>query len=280
LKEEERRKEEERKSRPVQKKEEEKTEHRPTTAELDKKWKEQQEQEERNADLERTRLEEDRQRRIEEARKRSTEVKEQRKLEDKKTYSAYTATMTITFRALNKKGVQKKTGGDADQFSAFGNGQKIAKIDDMGNGTYSFEYKCIPGNNIIDIKFQGKSIKGFPISFKRKSENELMEERAQEASFKAKEEEDRLREEERIREEASRLLDKERQRQEQQRRLREEDHARDYRLARDAEIRAKKEEELKRSGENVELNSVRNNAEKKKLERWCADPGVKGPFLK
>jgi len=135
----------------------------------------------------------------------------------------------------------------------------------MGNGTYSFEYKCIPGNNIIDIKFQGKSIKGFPISFKRKSENELMDERAQEASLKAKEEEERLREEERIREEASRLLEKERQRQEQQRRLREEEHARDYRLARDAEIRSKKEEELKRSGENVEekLNSVRNNTEKK-----------------
>jgi len=57
----------------------------------------------------------------------------------KKTYSAYTATMTITFRALNKKGVQKKTGGDADQFSAFGNGQKIAKIDDMGNGMYSWK---------------------------------------------------------------------------------------------------------------------------------------------
>jgi len=79
-----------------------------------------------------------------------------------------------------------------------------------------------------------------------------MEERGLEASLKAKEEEERLREEERIREEASRLLEKERQSQEQQRRLREEEHAREYRLARDAEIRAKKEEEQKRSGESVE----------------------------
>jgi len=184
---------------------------------LDRKWKEQQEQEERNADLERQRLEEDRQRRIEEARKRAAEVKAQRKAEDKKPYSAYTAIITITFRALNKDGVPRKSGGDVQLFSAIGNGKKVPRIDDKGNGLYSFDYHCVPGMNTIDVKFHGQSLKGFPISFKRKSEAELMEERALEEAIKTREEEERLKEEERIREEATKLLDKERHRQEQQR---------------------------------------------------------------
>uniref|UniRef100_A0A6B2KYN6 Calponin-homology (CH) domain-containing protein n=1 Tax=Arcella intermedia TaxID=1963864 RepID=A0A6B2KYN6_9EUKA len=234
---EEKKKEEERRQEELRRKEERKKmedNQKKKQTELDQKWKEQQEQEENKADMERQRLEEDRQRRLEEARKRAADARAIRNAEDKRPYSAYTAITTISFKALNKHGQTRKSGGDGDLFTAYGNGKKIQRIEDMGDGTYCFDYNCIPGLNTIDVRFNGQSIKGFPITFSRKSEAQLSEERALEINLKAKEEEERLKEEERIREEANKLLEQVRQRQEQERKVREGERASHVRISREA----------------------------------------------
>jgi len=235
--------------------------------ELERHYKEQQELDEKNADLERQRLEEDRKRRIEEAKKRSAEVRAQRSAEDRKLHSGYAAVMIISFRAVNKHGQSKKKGGDAALFTAFGNNHPILRIEDHHNGTYSFEYQCVPGHNTIDVKSRGQSIKGFPVSFMRKSESELSRERAASEAIKVRDEEDRLKEEEKIREEVTRELEQEVKIKEVQRKQREEERTRDYLIAREQE--RKRIEEKKRESEsiNTQLSSDIEERKRKILEK-------------
>jgi len=138
-------------------------------------------------------------------------------------------------------GNPKKKGGDPALFTAFGNNHPIQRIEDHHNGTYSFEYQCIPGLNSIDIKCRNKSIKGFPVSFMRKSENDLSMEREQSEALKIREDEDRIKEEERIREEVTKELEQEIKRQEAQRKQREEERTRDYLMAREQERKRNEE---------------------------------------
>jgi len=132
--------------------------------------------------------------------------------------------MKIIFRALNKNGQAKKNGGDVSLFTAFGNGQKIPRIDDLGNGTYSFDYQCIPGINTIDVKCRDISLKGFPLNFKRKTESDTNQERAQEDSKNVREEENRTKEEERIKEEANKAFESGIKGQEARRKQREDEY--------------------------------------------------------
>eukprot|EP01123_Difflugia_compressa_P010973 TRINITY_DN4177_c0_g1_i1.p1 TRINITY_DN4177_c0_g1~~TRINITY_DN4177_c0_g1_i1.p1 ORF type:complete len:221 (+),score=45.64 TRINITY_DN4177_c0_g1_i1:16-678(+) len=79
--------------------------------------------------------------------------------------------VTFIFRALNRYGKPKSTGGDTDSFSVTANGEKITLIEDAGDGTYTVDYNCVPGNNEVDVQYKGQSIKGFPVKFFRKTDD-------------------------------------------------------------------------------------------------------------
>jgi len=91
-------------------------------------------------------------------------------------YVGHIVTISFTLRALNKNGNPKTKGGDTEEFSILANNKKISLIEDTGDGTYSFDYNCLPGENNLDVCLHGKSIPGFPLNIRRKTEEEIAEE--------------------------------------------------------------------------------------------------------
>jgi len=94
------------------------------------------------------------------------EEKERSRLE------GHVVAVTFIFRALNRYGKPKSTGGDTDAFSVTANGEKITLIEDAGDGTYTVDYNSVPGENEVDVQYKGNSIKGFPVKFFRKVDGE------------------------------------------------------------------------------------------------------------
>eukprot|EP01125_Pyxidicula_operculata_P009938 TRINITY_DN326_c0_g1_i1.p1 TRINITY_DN326_c0_g1~~TRINITY_DN326_c0_g1_i1.p1 ORF type:complete len:1048 (+),score=423.32 TRINITY_DN326_c0_g1_i1:47-3190(+) len=89
-------------------------------------------------------------------------------------YGGYIFTLFFTFRALNKHGKPIKAGTKVD-FDVYSNGDKVSNVEDLGDGSYCFDYNTVPGDNSIDVKLNGKSIQGFPFSFRRKTRPEVEE---------------------------------------------------------------------------------------------------------
>uniref|UniRef100_A0A6B2KXF8 Calponin-homology (CH) domain-containing protein n=1 Tax=Arcella intermedia TaxID=1963864 RepID=A0A6B2KXF8_9EUKA len=159
-------------------------------------------------------------------------------------YAGHILALNFVLRAMNKRGEPKTVGGDVDQISITANGQKISRIEDNGDGNYSFDYETTPGDNSVQVSFKGKEVKGFPLSFQRKTMEEI------EMEVALKEEEERAMreaaeaEEERARMEAA--MEEEIRRQEEERAM---------------------EEEMRKQLEAQQQENEREAAEDKELEK-------------
>jgi len=72
----------------------------------------------------------------------------------------------------------------------------LALIEDSKDGTYNFDYNCIPGDNEVTVSAKGKTAHGFPLQFRRKTDQEIVEELEQRELEARMAEELRLQEEE------------------------------------------------------------------------------------
>jgi len=119
-----------------------------------------------------------------------------------KDYSGHISAITFTLRALNKQSQPKQTGGDLAEIILQANGEKITLIEDSKDGTYTFDYPTVPGDNLLEATAKGKCMFGFPVQFRRKTVQEIQLELEQrEAEEKMAEEMRRLEEERRKEEE-------------------------------------------------------------------------------
>ena len=109
-------------------------------------------------------------------------------------YAGHIDSMMVMFRALNKHGQPRKTGGKLEKFSVYTNGEKVENVEDVGEGLYCFDYQSIHGKNEIDVQFNGKSIKGFPLVFYRKRKEDERKKK-EEDDRKKKDDEDRKKKE-------------------------------------------------------------------------------------
>jgi hypothetical protein len=74
--------------------------------------------------------------------------------------------LTILVQATDKYGKPKTVGGEAHKFKAISNNDSDQiEIEDEDDGRYTIIYKANPGLNTIDVKYEGESISGFPLSF-------------------------------------------------------------------------------------------------------------------
>jgi len=122
--------------------------------------------------LSKEKLEADNLKREEEERLRKEKLRLEAEEKDRNRLDGRVIAVTFIFRALNRYGKPKSTGGDTDAFEVTANGEKITLIEDAGDGTYTVDYNSVPGNNEVDVKYKGHSIKGFPVQFFRKSEGD------------------------------------------------------------------------------------------------------------
>jgi hypothetical protein len=73
--------------------------------------------------------------------------------------------LTILVQATDKDGTPKETGGEVDLFEVTTNHDEKVEIEDQEDGRYTIIYPVKPGANKIDVKYEGESLSGFPLSF-------------------------------------------------------------------------------------------------------------------
>jgi len=72
--------------------------------------------------------------------------------------------ITILFHST-QRGKLKTCGGDLEHFSIETTGDEKPEIFDLEDGRYTLDYHVIPGENSIDLRAQGKSLGGFPLTW-------------------------------------------------------------------------------------------------------------------
>jgi len=73
--------------------------------------------------------------------------------------------ITILFRTI-EAGKPKQTGGDLPNLKISATGEEKPEIYDLEDGRYTLDYHVIHGQNTIDVSCNGKSLGGFPLSWK------------------------------------------------------------------------------------------------------------------
>lgn len=73
--------------------------------------------------------------------------------------------ITILFQATDKYGKPKSSGGELEHFKVIATGDEEIEIGDLEDGRYTLDYNVVPGENSIDVQFQGESLGGFPLTF-------------------------------------------------------------------------------------------------------------------
>jgi len=73
--------------------------------------------------------------------------------------------ITILFRTT-EGGNPKQTGGDLPKLRISVKGEEKPEIYDLEDGRYTLDYHVISGQNTIDVSCNGKSLGGFPLSWK------------------------------------------------------------------------------------------------------------------